>query len=86
LRGGLPVGRPGQPGVTMPAGPRPCLRCRERLARRRGVCDPCYRRLLRAVKARETTWGQLQAEGSSLPARKRGAGWWWGFRGSPRKP
>jgi hypothetical protein len=45
----------------------PCLSCRERLPRSRGLCPPCYGRCGRAVRAGQTTWAQLETEGLILP-------------------
>lgn len=36
-------------------------------ARYRGVCVSCYRAAWRAVKAGQTTWARLEAEGVVLP-------------------
>jgi hypothetical protein len=58
-----------------------CLSCRERLPRRRGLCDACYYRLRVAVHAGETTWAALEAEGLALPTRPTGGpGWRWSRR------
>src|SRR4051794_1070648 len=54
--------------LTMPADVplRPCLSCRERLPRSRGLCPTCYDRSGRAVRAGETTWSALEAAGLAL--------------------
>ena len=69
----------------MPAdpSPQPCLSCRERLPRSRGLCPVCYGRCGRAVRAGETTWTRLEAEGLARPAAPAGQAWRRGFRLEP---
>ena len=58
--------------MTLPAGPPPCLSCRERAAPCRGLCVLCYNRLAVAVRHGETTWAALEAAGRALPAKRPG--------------
>jgi hypothetical protein len=66
--------------LTMPTPPRPCLSCRERLPRSRGLCNRCHLRLGRAVRSGETTWARLEAAGLVLPAAPAGTAWRRGFK------
>jgi hypothetical protein len=67
----------------MPTPPTPCLRCGERLPRRRGLCDRCLGRTRKAIAAGETSWAQLETAGLALPPQKMGAAWMKGFRLGP---
>jgi hypothetical protein len=67
----------------MPTAPRPCLSCRERFPRCRGLCPTCYDRSGRAVRSGETTWARLEAAGLALPAEPAGSAWRRGFRVGP---
>ncbi len=44
-----------------------CVDCRMHLAGRCGVCDWCFRRARRAVRAGKTTWAELERRGRILP-------------------
>jgi hypothetical protein len=55
--------------------PLSCLSCRECLAHCRGLCEACYNRAGKAVRAGKTTWAALVAAGLALPAVPVGAGW-----------
>src|SRR5262245_625865 len=47
-----------------------CLACppeQRRVAVRRGMCNPCYLRACRLVKAGRTTWAELEAAGKAQP-------------------
>jgi hypothetical protein len=52
-----------------------CLSCRARLAHCRGLCEACYNRAGKAVRAGKTTWAALVAAGLALPATATGAAW-----------
>jgi hypothetical protein len=52
-----------------------CLSCRERLAHTRGLCERCYGRAGKAVRAGKATWAALEAAGLALPAVPVGAAW-----------
>ena len=56
--------------MTLPAGPQPCLSCRERAAQCRGLCVPCSNRLAVAVRHGATTWAALEAAGQALLAKR----------------
>jgi hypothetical protein len=60
--------------------PQRCLVCRQRLARSRGVCPPCYQAQHRRIRAGETTDAQLVAVGQRSPAKEHG-----GFAGKLTK-
>jgi hypothetical protein len=56
-----------------------CLQCREdnkARALKRGLCQRCYMRSQKDIKAGKTTWSELEAAGLALPAQERGAAWW----------
>jgi hypothetical protein len=59
----------------MPAESIACLTCRERVAYRRGCCKRCYQRHGAQVRAGQTTWAALEAEGRALPAAPVGRAW-----------
>jgi len=46
-----------------------CLHCKHP-ARRRGLCESCYRAAWRTVRAKRSTWKKLEAGGLVLPARE----------------
>jgi hypothetical protein len=48
-----------------------CLACRQRAARCRGCCPPCYHRHLRAVARGDTTWPELERRGQAAAPRRR---------------
>jgi predicted amidophosphoribosyltransferase len=68
--------------MTVPADPPlyPCLSCRQRFPRYRGLCNRCHLRLGRAVRSGETTWTRLETAGLALPAAAAGSAWRRGFR------
>jgi hypothetical protein len=60
------------PGARKKLAPSPsakCLTCRNRRARARGCCNPCYKRHLLAVGRGETTWRDLEQRGLVGPPR-----------------
>ncbi len=52
-----------------------CLSACGRMARCRGMCEGCYKRLRLAVATGETTWAQLEAEGRARAAQPAGSAW-----------
>jgi hypothetical protein len=64
----------------------PCLACRERLPRTRGLCDRCHGRARRAVARGETSWAELEVGGQALPPQKMGHAWMRGFQLRPEPP
>jgi hypothetical protein len=64
----------------------PCLRCRERLSRTRGLCDRCLGRARRAIARGQTSWAALEAGGQALPAQRTGHAWMRGFQLRPELP
>jgi hypothetical protein len=59
----------------MPTSSIVCLTCRQHIAAHRGNCSTCYRRHCLAVRAGQTTWAALEAEGRALPVQPRRKGW-----------
>lgn len=57
-----------------------CLVCRSKPSSNRGVCDACYHRHGAAIRAGQTTWQQLEADGLSRQAGPTGQAWMRGFR------
>jgi hypothetical protein len=57
----------------MPADVIVCLTCRKHIAASRGNCGTCYRKYCLAVRAGQTTWAALEAEGKAVPAAPVGA-------------
>ena len=60
-----------------------CLKCRERVAYRRGNCMLCHGRNVKAVRQGKTTWAELVTRGLALPAKHRGQNW---MPDHPRRP
>jgi hypothetical protein len=65
--------------------PSPCLSCRQRFPRARGLCPTCYDRSGLAVRSGETSWARLEAAGLALPAAPAGSAWRKGFVIEPRR-
>jgi hypothetical protein len=62
-----------------------CLSCRERLPRRRGLCERCLGRVRKAIASGETSWAALEQSGLALPPQKMGEAWMRGFQVKPAR-
>ena len=61
-----------------------CLGC-DNLAAVRGLCQACYTFQFRRVKAKKTTWAELEKVGRCLPAQKSGEKWQQTWKGQIRE-
>ena len=52
-----------------------CKRCHRRIARTRGQCVSCYATSGKAVRAGETTWAALEAEGKASTKKPKNPHW-----------
>ena len=52
-----------------------CKKCHRRVARTRGQCVSCYATSGKAVRAGETTWEAMEAEGKASPMKPKNQQW-----------